>query len=160
MMADNNHAGGYLGWDRHKNGWLEAPRKAYVGESAAEWNVTLSPLWAAAGLSMVVLPIDDPRRPSKVFVLELAQPVHGHDNKSWGEGVLVYTVDATRPTGKSPVVILAKKTSESPNFGALYEAPYTVGDTAHSTQGRAELSVKVLQKFGSAYNVQISYHRG
>src|SRR5439155_2393577 len=121
IMSDIFHSVSFLGWHRHKNGWLSPSRKTYLSQNTSEWYATLSPLSDIYGLSMIVLPIDDVARPSKVYVVELAQAVFG--SKLWGEGVLLYTVDATIPTGLSPVVVIPKKVSTSPNYGYLYEAP-------------------------------------
>jgi hypothetical protein len=72
--------------------------------------------------------------------------------------MLVYTVDATIDTLESPVVIIPRQVSDSPDYGYLYEAPYGVGDVARA-RGPASvtLAVTVLQKFGSCYNIKIEY---
>jgi hypothetical protein len=108
---------------------------------------------------MVVLPIDDALNPSKVFVVEVVQPVLGSDNTLWGDGVLLYTVDATIPTGSSPVVIIPKTTSTSPVYGYLYQAPYLLNDTVSHTEGSASITLEILQKFGFSYNIKIGYQR-
>jgi hypothetical protein len=160
IMSDIFHSISFLGWHRHKNGWLPASRATYINAATSAWYGTLSPLSGSCGLSMVVLPVDDVHHPSQVFVIELAQPVLGTNGKYWGEGVLVYTVDARIDTLKSPVAIIPRKVSDSPDYGYLYEAPYGVGDVAHSPEpGPVTLTVTVLQKFGSCYNVKIEYLR-
>jgi M6 family metalloprotease-like protein len=159
IMSDIFHSVSFLGWHRHKNGWLSPSRKTYLSQNTPDWYTTLSPLSGACGLSMVVLPIDDSLKPSKVFVVELAQSVLGSNNAHWGEGVLLYTVDATIPTGSSPVTIIPKKTSTSPVYGYLYEAPYNLNDTVSHKEGTASIALKILQKFGSSYNIEIEYHR-
>ena len=157
-MSDIFHSVSFLGWHRHKNGWLPVSRATYINAGTPAWYGTLSPLSGSCGLSMVVLPVDDVHHPSKVFVIELAQPVLGTNGQYWGEGVLVYTVDATIDTLESPVVIIPRQVSDSPDYGYLYEAPYGVGDVAHA-RGPAPvaLAVTVLQKFGSCYNIKIEY---
>ncbi len=157
LMSDVYHATGFLGWDRHKNGWLDPSRKTYVDTPVSSWAGTLHPLAADAGLSMVVFPIDDPLKPTKVFVLELAQTVIGEDGEPLGEGVLFYTVDATVPTGSSPVVVVPNVRSVSDNFGNLFEAPYGVGDQGARAEGSALLILEVLQRFGAAYRVKVRY---
>ena len=106
-------------------------------------------------LSMVVLPIDDAIKPSKVLVVEVAQPVLGTNNVAWGEGILLYTVDATIPTGSSPIVIIPKTLGDSPDYGHLYQAPYTVNDTRSYTEGTTSIIVSILQQFGSSYHIKI-----
>jgi M6 family metalloprotease-like protein len=160
IMCDIFHCVSFLGWHRHKNGWLPADKAIYVQGSTSGRNVTLSPLSDPNGVSMIVFPVDDSGHPSQVFVVELAQPVLGDDNQYWGDGVLVYTVDATIPTGQSPVVVIPRQVSDSDDFGHLYQAPYGVGDVAvASGPGAVSLKVEVRQKFGASYNVTIDYQR-
>jgi M6 family metalloprotease-like protein len=159
IMSDIFHCVSFLGWHRHKNRWLSSSRKTYLSQSTQGWYATLSPLSGTCGLSMVVLPLDNPLDPSKVLVVEVAQPVLGSNNEYWGDGVLVYTVDATIASGSSPVVIIPKKVSTSPFYGYLYEAPYLVGDAMVYQKGTTRIVLRVLQKFGSSYNIQIEYHR-
>lgn len=158
-MSDIFHSVSFLGWHRHKNGWLSPSRKTYLSQNTLSWYTTLSPLSDANGLSMIVLPIDDALKPSKVFVIEVAQPVLGSNNEWWGEGVLLYTVDATKPTGCSPVEIIPKKISISPIYGYLYEAPYIRNDTVLYTEGTASITLKILPQFGSSYTIEVKYHR-
>ena len=94
----------FFGWHRHKLKWLDADRKAYLTKSGN--SLELTPLSASSGVSMVVVPVDDPARPSKVFVIEVAQPLQpkkGMEHKA--EGMLVYSVDATLASGQNPVVV-------------------------------------------------------
>ena len=162
IMSDTFHSVSFLGWHRHKNGWLAANQKTYVSASGTQ-QLTLAPLSAGSGLSMVVLPVDDPAKPTKVIVIELAEPVLGLEWNPpvppWGEGVLIYTVDATLGSGNSPVVILPRKESSSGTYGFLFEAPWGVGDVATAVIGSTYLSVRVIQKFRSSYNVRIRYRR-
>jgi hypothetical protein len=109
------------------------------------------------GVSMVVLPIDGPTKTSRVFVVELAEKVVGSDGTTAGEGVLLYAVDARIASGQGPVAIVPKKGGTTPVYGSLFEAPFGVGDTASKTLGNASISVDVLQKFGSCYNVRIAF---
>lgn len=159
IMSDIFHCTTFLGWHRHKNGWLPPERTSYLSESPQERYLTLSPLSSRYGLSMVVLPIDDPQCPSKVFVVESAQPLEGGTNQHPREGVLVYSVDSTVPTGHSPLVVYPKTVSSSLEQGSLYEAPYRVGDTASVIDGHTRLTLAVLQQFGSCYHLKLSYVR-
>jgi hypothetical protein len=154
-MSDIFHSVSFLGWHRHKNGWLEPARATYL-QTTSTWYGTFSPLSGGCGLSMVVLSVDRARHPSKVFVIEVAQPVLGTDEQYRGEGILVYTVDATVATLSSPVVVIPKTLSASPVYGALFEAPYGVGDHISVHDRNASLDVTVLRKFGSSYNIKSS----
>ena len=160
IMSDIFHSVGFLGWHRHKNGWLPAARANYIKNATPGWYATLSPLSGSCGLSLIVFPVNDVNHPSKVFAVELAQPVHGTNDQYWGDGVLVYTVDATIESGASPVVVIPRQVSNSDDYGHLYQAPYGVGDVAHARgPGPVALKVSVLQKFGSSYNIKIEYQR-
>jgi hypothetical protein len=159
IMSDIFHAVSFLGWHQHKNGWLTPSRKTYLSHSTPGWYVLLNPLSAESGLSMIVLPLDDALKPSRVLVVEVARPVLGTDNQPFGQGILLYTVDATIPTGSSPVVIIPKTISTSPVYGHLYEAPYAPGDTVSYTEGTTSFTLSVLQEFGSLYVIKIEYHR-
>lgn len=156
LMSDIFNSVSFLGWHRRKNGWLDSSRTLYIDRRTSGWYTTLHPLTGGCGLSMVALPIDDPAKPSTILVIEVAQP--GTDS-SWGQGILIYTVDATIPTGMSPVVVKPKTAGVGPNSANLYLAPFGVGDHADVVVGKAHVTVDVLQRFGSSYNVQIGYRR-
>ena len=159
IMSDIFHSVCFHGWHRHKNEWLDQPRRTYLQDATATWYKTLSPLSSGYSLSMIALPIDAVQNPSKVLVIELAQPVLGTNNQYWGSGVLIYTVDARIATGNSPDVVIPKMTSTSPDYGHLYEAPYQVNDVVNFNEGNVSIVVSVLQRFGSSYNLRIDYKR-
>jgi M6 family metalloprotease-like protein len=159
IMSDIFHSVCFLGWHRHKNEWLDQPRKTYLQGATSTWYKTLSPFSSSYGLSMIALPVDDMQKPSKVLVVELAQLVLGSNNQYWGDGVLIYTVDARIATGNSPVVVLPKIASTSSDYGYLYEAPYQVHDVANFKEGNVSIVVSILQKFGSSYHLKIDCKR-
>ena len=158
IMSDIFHARSFLGWHHHKNGWLDASRKTYVGQDRRGWVTTLHPLDAPEGLSMIVAPVDDPARPGKVLVVEPAPPVLGTDRSLGGEGILVYSVDATVGSGDSPLVVIPRATGPDGTFGHLFQAPYGVGDVAEvSEKSGAWLRVEVRSRRADAYEVELSY---
>jgi hypothetical protein len=167
IMSDTFRAGSFLGWHRRKNGWLAASRQLYISQPTPDSGVTLSPLSGSCGTSMVVLPIDNPLKPSKIFVIELAPPILGYPNNSPrpAKGILVYTVDATVPDLQSPLVIIPRKTypktahPRDDPYGPLRDAAYDVGDQMSGTVLGASLIVKVNQKIGDCYNITINYQR-
>lgn len=159
IMSDIFHCTTFLGWHRHKNGWLDTSRSLYLSESSQERYITLSPLSSRYGISMIVLPIDDPTHPSRIFVMEVAQPMEGETRGPRREGVLLYTVDSTVPTGHSPVVVQPKIVSSSPEQGNFYEAPYGVGESASILDGNTRLTLTVVQQFESCYHVKLTYVR-
>lgn len=124
LMSEAGNSRGFLGWQRHKLKWLDADRKTYLTESVAK--LALTPLVADAGLSMVVIPTDDPKYPSKVFVIEIAQQPHRKEGeKAAAPGILVYTVDAKLASGNNPIVIYPKKDLKTAPFqpGEQFEHP-------------------------------------
>jgi hypothetical protein len=118
---------------------------------------------------MIVLPIDSPLKPSKVFVIELAQPVLGLPGNipRPANGVLVYTVDATVPDQNQPLVVLPKRAPANESeytqlhrvYGPLCEAAFEVGDQKTFVVGGVSLGLEVIQKTGDCYNIKISYAR-
>ena len=90
---------------------------------------------APSGVSMIVIPVDDPVKPSKVFVIEISQPLRGKDAQN-SVGVLVYSVDAKLATGRNPVVVYPKLD--------LLKAPFHAGD--HFDHIDAPMGIKVLKK--------------
>jgi M6 family metalloprotease-like protein len=125
IMCDIFRGTSLIGWHRHKLGWLADERKVYLARGQLE--TVLTPLPGSTGTSMIVVPADDALNPSKVYALELAQLIQGRDGTTTGDGVLVYSVDASVPTGKSPVRIVPAKTTTSPIYGELFEAPFSSG---------------------------------
>jgi hypothetical protein len=160
IMCDTFRAGSFLGWHRHKNGWVDPSRQLYISQTTPGWYVTVSPLSGSCGTSMVVLPVDDPVKPAKVFVVELAPPILGrNDTPRPAKGILVYTVDATIPDQQSPLAIIPKSTGTNDEYGFLCDAAYDVGDHMSVTIGGASLAVEVIQKIGDCYNIKIVYSR-
>ena len=138
IMSAAGRASGFLGWHRHKLEWLDADRKTYLTEG--KHRITLTPLNAKSGVSMVAVPTDDPKKPSKVFVIELAQPYRVLGKVGTATGVLIYSVDAKLATGQNQVVVFPK------GDGDLMHAPFQPGDQfAHKD---APMKVKVLEKNG------------
>ena len=133
IMSSAGKASGFLGWHRHKFEWLDANRKKYIASGMHRLEIT--PLNALSGVSMIVIPVDDPVKPSKVFVIEISQPLRGKDSKN-SVGVLVYSVDAKLATGRNPVVVYPKLD--------LLKAPFYAGD--HFNHMDAPMGIKVLKK--------------
>ena len=138
--------------DHGEPSWLAPPqeRLAASGEEHLHrpghdgWRVTLHPLSGSDGLSMVVVPCDDIRRPRKVRVVERgAAP-------GPAAGVLIYSLDPGIDGGDFPVVV-------HPREGhGLDDAPHRVGNVADIEKG-AHLRVTVLGRTGPAWDVEISF---
>ncbi|HKP74985.1 MAG TPA: hypothetical protein VJT67_05545 [Longimicrobiaceae bacterium] len=162
LMSDIFRASGFIGWHRHKNGWLAEDRKRYL-PSPGTTTERLTPLQEREGVSMLVIPADDAMRPSKVWVVEIAQPVFAKGGTEQGpaEGVLLYRVDATMESGKTvegaaPVVVVPKIRSKNLTFGNLFEAPFQPGDTISDNFGNRRLDLSVGARTGTAYDVQVT----
>lgn len=134
IMSQTRNATGFIGWHRHKFGWLGDDRKTYLTEGTHK--LTLTPLSADEGVSMIVVPADNPESPSKVFVVEVAQPIRVNNNPPKPGGVLVYSVDATLATGRNPVAVY-------PRRDKIHAAFHEGDGFAHDD---APLSVRVLAK--------------
>jgi M6 family metalloprotease-like protein len=145
IMSSAGNATGFLGWHRHKLEWLDADRKTYL--TTGTKRLTLTPLDADRGISMVAVPTDDPEKPSKVFVLEVAQARRYGDGKQTdAKGVLVYSVDAKLATGQNPVIVYAKE--------SIGDAPFHSGDTFRHDDAPFEMEVIERDPKG-AYMIEI-----
>lgn len=145
IMSSTGRSTGFLGWHHHKLKWLDADRKAYLTKSSS--SLELTPLSDSTGVSLVVVPADDPARPSKVFVIEVAQPIRLKDGTKIKEGgVLVYSVDATLATGRNPIVVYPRLDLE--------QAAYHAGDSFEHED--APFRMKVLKRHsGGSYSLDI-----
>lgn len=145
IMSSAGYASGFLGWHRHKLEWLDADRKTYL--TSGTTRLTLTPLDADRGISMVAVPTDDPEKPSKVFVLEVAQARrYGDDKQIEAGGVLVYSVDAKLATGQNPVIVYPME--------SIGKAPFHPGDRFRHDEAPFEMDVIERDSKG-AYLIEI-----
>lgn len=146
LMTSAGRAAGFIGWHRHKLRWLGADRKSYLSEGTH--TLDLAPLDAKKGLSMIVIPVTNPKQPSAVFVAEIAQsPRTSKDEASWPAGVLIYRVDATLASGQNPVVVFPKDDLEA-------GATFLSGDTFVHDEAPMRLSVDEKLE-GGGYRVTV-----
>jgi M6 family metalloprotease-like protein len=158
LMSDIWHSVSFLGWHRHKNGWLDPAKITYLARDTVKQSLTLAPLGTSSGLSTVVIPVDNAQHPSKVLVLEPAQRVVGSDGSFAGSGVLAYTVDATIASGHQPVVLVARSSAPSDVYGAMFEAPFGVGDSSGLRRlGRLKVQFDVVEQFHTSYRIVLSH---
>ena len=176
VMGVMNTAHGFFGWHRHKMGWLDQQRKTFLPSGTHE--IVLTRLSSCCGTSMAVIPAGIPANPSKVFVVELTEPILTASSNeqvnlkeklfemSNSDGVLIYSVDATIATGQHPVKVYPKvprPTGDTDDKSYLWQAPWDVGDTfnnATTPVTGAPMKVEVLEKIGtgrnSSYKVRIT----
>jgi M6 family metalloprotease-like protein len=157
LMCDTGCGVNYLGWHRHHLGWLANNRKHFMKDKKVLETV-LTPLSEEKGLSMIAIPVNDAKNPSKVFVVELALPIRqtGKDlqpGKNYGEGLLVYSVDSRIQTGRRPLVVYPKSTEYSKVYSYTYKAPFLVGDTFEHKD--APMKVEVIGQEGKNYKIRI-----
>jgi M6 family metalloprotease-like protein len=145
IMSSAGKASGFLGWQRHKLNWLDADRKTYI--VSGKYRFKLMPLNASSGVSMITVPVDDPVKPSKVFVVEVSQPIRNKGEVQDSVGVLVYSVDAKIASGQNSVVVYPKTDP--------LNAPFQPGDQFEHKD--APLKMKVLKKNedGRSYIVEV-----
>jgi len=134
IMSSAGRASGFIGWHRHKFGWLDDDRKTYLTQGTP--TLDLTPLDGDEGLSMIAVPSDNAENPSKVFVIELAQPLRMKDDAPKPGGVLVYSIDATRPSGQNPAVVHPRRDKVN--------AAYHPGD--RFAEDQAPMRVEVLKQ--------------
>jgi hypothetical protein len=145
IMSSAGYATGFLGWHRHKLEWLDDDRKTYL--TSGTTRLTLTPLHADHGVSMVAVPVDDPAKPSKVFALEVAQALrYGDGKQTEADGVLVYSVDAKLATGQNPVIVYPME--------SIGKAPFHAGDTFKHDDAPFEMEVIERDPKG-AYVIEI-----
>ena len=139
---------GFIGWHRHKLDWLDDDRKTYLTEGTH--TLTVTPLSSDEGVSMIVVPApgEDEANPSKVYVVEVAQylrPSRRNDLPR-PRGVLVYSIDATKPTGFNPNVLYPREDK--------INAAHHAGDSFEHED--APLGLRVIKKNDDdSYDVEI-----
>lgn len=145
LMSGAGNATGFLGWHRHKLEWLDADRKTYL--TSGTTRLRLTPLDSDRGISMVAVPTDDPEKPSKVVVLEVAQARrYGDDKQIEAGGVLVYSVDAKLVSGHNPVIVYPME--------SIGKAPFHPGDRFRHDDAPFEMEVIERDPKG-AYLIEI-----
>ena len=145
IMSEAGRSTGFLGWHRHKLKWLDAGRKTYITKSAR--SLELTPLSGSSGVSMMVVPVGDPARPSKVFVIEVAPSIRrGEGAVAKTGGVLIYSVDASIASGQNAVVVYPR--------AGMDEAAFNAGDSFDHAE--APFRMQVLKHLASdSYTLDI-----
>eukprot|EP01006_Ploeotia_vitrea_P008597 TRINITY_DN20648_c0_g1_i1.p1 TRINITY_DN20648_c0_g1~~TRINITY_DN20648_c0_g1_i1.p1 ORF type:complete len:409 (+),score=35.03 TRINITY_DN20648_c0_g1_i1:45-1271(+) len=153
LMGDIWRGTSFIGWHRHKLGWLPDTRKLYwstvFNSDCDALETVLFPFSVdkEGGVSLIVVPAEQHDEntgekcgPSKVFCVEIAEPivrnrVHHKSSGSCGApptagcGVLVYSVDCKVPSGHGPVELQPCSVARNDDFGDLFHAPVPHGAT-------------------------------
>src|SRR5262245_52160698 len=77
------------------------------------------------------------------------------DGTTTGDGVLVYSVDASVPSGRSPVRIVPAKTTTSPIYGELFEAPFSSDSILDEPTLPFSLSIKAKREDGCVVALKV-----
>ena len=155
MMSWNGPGAHFLAWQKWKLGWLD-PAQLTCLDWPGSLTATVTPLERRGGLKAIVVPTS----PSSAYVVEARRRI-GQDAWLCREGVLVYAVDATVPTGYGPVRIRPARRGarDGPleRCGPLYDAPYGVGPgrVARFEDRAAGISVQVLASGAEGYRVRV-----
>ena len=126
--------------------WLDDDRKTYLTEGSHK--LTLTPLSSDEGVSMIVVPApgEDATNPSKVYCIEVAQYLRPSKKMPKPRGVLVYSIDATKPTGINPNILYPRQDK--------INAAYHEGDAFEHDD--APFSLRVIEKNdGDSYEVEV-----
>ncbi len=174
LMDDIFSGNVFLGWHRHKMGWLDGSRMRYLQRTTTTFERTyeLTRVSSCCGPSMVVISAGTETNPSKVFVVELTEPVLTSDwrakQMSSSDGVLIYSVDATLASGSFPINVYSRTPrpatpASDSDYEFLWQAPWEVDDTFNDTDSPVDgvpMKVEVLSKTGtgsnSTYEVKIT----
>ncbi|MEO1481157.1 MAG: hypothetical protein AAFU77_03550 [Myxococcota bacterium] len=97
MDLINSSAPEYLAYERWLLGWID---DAQVTCLSGDGKVTLTPVEVQGGPKAVVVPLSS----SRVLVVESRRAL-GYDADLEREGAVIYTVDASIPTGGGPIVV-------------------------------------------------------
>jgi hypothetical protein len=157
-MSESHIAGHFLGWHRHKFGWISEERTSTSFHGYTKI-VTLSPYSSKYGFVIHTVQFEI----NRALVVEIAEPIPGASGRDNVEGVLMYVVDSNITSGNQPITILPKTPRYHPTLGNNYLAPWAVGDREQyrdETQNYY-VSLHVISKFWDSYiiNVGVSFLR-
>jgi M6 family metalloprotease-like protein len=134
-----------LGWHKWKLGWLDPPQLTCL-EAAGQLEETLTPIAAAGGKKLVVVPI----APSLAYAVEARRRI-GYDAHACEEGVLVYAVDSQASVSAGQPIEL----KGTPACGNASPGAFAVGEAFED----AAVKVEVLATDGRDYRVRVTKKR-
>lgn len=137
VMSMNGTGAHFFAWSKARLGWLGRDQLRCVGRGSTE--VTLAPLETRGGVKAVVLRTGR----SRATVVE-ARRARGEDSTLCDEGVLVYKVDATVPTGRGPIRIVGGGNGTDEEQIARCGPRYDAGLDAGGVYEDATITVEVL----------------
>lgn len=148
-MGEDRIAGHFLGWHKHKMGWLPAERAEFIarGWSGTRY-ITLSPYQDPYGVALLAIALST----NKVLVLEVAEPIPGTTGDAKVEGILT---DSTVRSGQQPVNIIARNGDYDERYGNKYKAPWSVGNTTEFNSNGVRVKLTVDSKFWQSYFITI-----
>ena len=151
----------FFAWHKYKFGWIHSDEMACWDHGTAE--VVLAPTEVPGGMKLAMLKLDA----SHAIVAEVRKAT-GHDAQAKDEGVLLYRLDATAPTGGTasggPVTILpsvvGSDSTAIKTVGPLYNATYGLQGGKVSTYSDATTGVTMTIKSvaDGSYRIVLSKH--
>ncbi|KAF2801710.1 uncharacterized protein BDZ99DRAFT_504410 [Mytilinidion resinicola] len=157
LMADDYQSRGFVGWHRHRLGWLATERKTFVKAPTASGitkRTLLTPLDGHYGTSLLAMDIGNT---SKLLVAEVVQPLQGANATEWNQGLMVYTIDSTVRSGYEPLRLVHNIAGVPSNRGAAWQTPWQVGSTMTYAAEHINVTLKVEQQIKDSYFVEVRY---
>jgi hypothetical protein len=171
MMGDSHFATGFMGYHRYRYGWMpfnkSNPKSIYLTQKHS-YGVTLTPLSANNGISMVLIPDetvtnDSLNTPHKLWGIEIAQDVQspeqyfaGKNEKilKEGEAIIIYSVDSQEQPGKRAIRLISK-TGKLPQADERWSKVflYKDGETFQNTS--APMDVKIYRNADGSFYLDI-----
>lgn len=152
LMVPHAH---FLAWQKLKLGWLQPNQITCMDGGSLEAVVT--PTEVAGGLKAVVVKVSA----SRAYVVEVRQ-LAGMDSAACDQGVLVYTVDASVPSGAGPIRVqpsVPGGTDANKIYycGPFYNATYDIGNGKPSVfvDSTAGVTVELVNDPQGAYRIRL-----
>jgi M6 family metalloprotease-like protein len=134
----------FLLWHKLKLGWVEDDQVTCIESGKVARSITA--LEIRGGHKGVVVRTS----PSTAYVIELRRRI-GQDAHLCDGGVLIYTVDATVPTGEGPIVVRYVDPDSDPEqlaqCGPRYDAAFGRDDVSLFSDSAVGLTVEIIRRF-------------
>lgn len=171
MMGDSFFATGFMGYHRYRYGWMpfnkSTPRSIYLTQKHS-YGVTLTPLSANSGISMVLIPDaavspDSLNNPHKLWGIEVSQDVQskeqyfaGKQEKVFkeGESLIIYSVESQEQPGKRAIRLISK-TGKLPQPNERWSAVFLYKDGETFQNSGAPMDVKIYRNADGSFYLDI-----
>lgn len=137
IMSWVEPAAEFFAWDKYREGWID-PTQIRCQDTAGSTTQTVTPVEVAGGVKMIVAKTG----PSTADVVEV-RALTGGDSQMCKAGVLVYSLDATKPSGQGPLQVQTahpgSDAAQIAKCAILYDAPLQAGESWEDTAVRVEV---------------------